>query len=355
MRADAGLITSGLLRDQKLSASLGRTLVSLNLLVYSNSVEQANIDLDCLSSMHNLQCLYINNHETNSVCHSQGLLSSLTALESFTFIGGKSNSRGPLVSALGMLPKLTRLTMPWLPGSNVELCSTSFSAMEELYITCDAEEDVPHEHVSISVVQPFDTLCDLSLTDCNVTSAPILFATLSRLTTVEFERCSFAFHAWVSDALEGATQIEVLKLDNIDTIYELPSSICQMRGLRLLSLQYCSLSDLPAEFAHLTNLQELDLCDNNFRSVPEVFKQMTHLQTLNMSSCPLAQLTSSLAFFSTFTNLRLLYLSEAKPSWNTTSLFYIGEAQAALNKAFKHRLPSEKPAVLLRSVHFDFP
>ena len=55
IRAGVELVTSGLLRDQKLLASLGHNLVSLDLCTYSYSVEQASIDLDCLSSMHNLQ------------------------------------------------------------------------------------------------------------------------------------------------------------------------------------------------------------------------------------------------------------------------------------------------------------
>ena len=263
----------------------------LHLTAYPDSVEHANIDLDCLSSMQNLQHLHINNNETNSVWHSRGLLSSLTALKSFTFLGGESNLQGPLVSALSMLPKLTQLRMPWvrspgivsMPGGSIELCSMTFSALEGLHITSNADEDVPQE-VFLSTVQPFDTLCDLSLICCHVSSAPIPFATLPHLIRVELERCGFAFHGWVSDAFEGATQVEELTLDN--SIYgALPSSICQMRGVRQLSLQCCGLLDLPAEFAHLTNLEHLDLYENFFKSVPEILKQMTHLQTLDMMCC----------------------------------------------------------------------
>ena len=349
MHADAELMTSGLLRDHKLLASLGHSLVRLNLTAYPDSVEHTNIDLDCLSSMQKLQHLHIDNNATNSAWHSQGLLSSLTTLESFTFIGGDSNLHGPLAFALGMLPKLTQLRMPWLPShgivsmpeGSIELCSMTFSALEGLHITSDGDEDV-----SLSTVQPFDTLCDLSLIYCDVSSAPILFATLPHLTRIELERCSFAFHSWVSDAFEGATQVEELTLYN--TIYGvLPSSICQMRGVRQLSLQYCGLLDLPAEFAHLTNLTDLDLYENFFHSVPEVLKQMTHLQILDMMCCQFQQLTSPLTFFSAFTNLRYLCLSEAAPSWNTSSTLYIRELRAALSKALMQRPPSEKPELFL--------
>ena len=238
-----------------------------------------------------------------------------------------------------MLPKLTQLTIPWLPGGNMKLCSMTFSSLEELSITCDAYEDMPHEDVSVSIVQPFLTLCNLSLMDCSISSAPSPLLTLPHLTRVEFQRCIFAFDAWVSDAFQSATQIAVLKLDNT-SYHVLPSSICQMRGLRELSLQYSSLPDLPAEFARLTNLEDLDLSENDFRSVPEVLKQMTHLQTLNMLNCPFTQLTSPLTFFSAFDKLRWLYLPEAMPSWNTSSMFYIGETQAAISKAFGQEPPS---------------
>ena len=232
-------MTSGLLRDDKLLASLGHNVARLNLMAYSDIVEQADIDLDLLSSLHNLQHLHIDCDEANSVWRTEGLLSSLTALETFTFVGEDSNLRGPLVSALGMLPKLTQLTMPWLPGSNIELCSMSFSALEGLSITSDAYKDMPSE-VSLSIGQPFNTLCNLSLIDCYVSTVPIPFVTLPHLTRVEFERCSFAFRPWVLNAFEGATQVEVLKLDHT-ICHVLPSSICQMRGVRQLSLLYSSL------------------------------------------------------------------------------------------------------------------
>ena len=112
--------------------------------------------------MHNLQHLDIDNDYTNSVWRSQGHLSSLTALDSFTFLGGESNLHGPLFFALGMLPKLTQLTMPWLPGGTIELCSMTFSALEGLHIVTDADEDVLQD-ISLSIGQPFDTLCNLSL------------------------------------------------------------------------------------------------------------------------------------------------------------------------------------------------
>ena len=338
-------MTSGLLRDKQLLASLAHNLVRLNLTAYLDSVEHANIDLDCLSSMRNLQHLHIDNNDTKSAWHSQGLLSSLTALESFTFVGWESKLHGPLVFALGTLPKLTQLTMSWLPESNIELCSTRFSALEGLNIVSYADEDVPRD-VSLSIGQPFDALCKLSLIHCHVSSAPISCATLPNLRRVKFERCTFAVHTWVLDALEGATQIEVLKL--IHTSYGvLPSSICQMRGLRQLNLSYSALPDLPAEFAQLTNLTDLDLSDNAFKTVPEVLKQMTHLQDLDMLCCEFTQLTSPLTFFSAFSNLRHLYLSEAKPAWNTTSIFYIGETHAALRTAFMQRPLSEKPKLFL--------
>ena len=35
-------------------------------------------------------------------------------------------------------------------------------------------------------------------------------------------------------------------------------------------------------------------------------------------------------------------------------MFYIGETQATLSKAFDQKLPSEKPVVSLRDVRLDF-
>ena len=146
---------------------------------------------------------------------------------------------------------------------------------------------------------------------------------------------------------EGATQLKELTLDNSMDLGVFPTSMCQMRGLKQLDLQHTCLFDLPAEFAHLTNLEGLNLSNCGFTFVPKVLEQMTHLQTLNMMYCQFTQLTCPLTFFSAFANLRWLYLPDARPSWNASSLFYIGEMQAAVNKAFEHRPPSEKPNVFV--------
>ncbi len=340
VHADAEFMTSGLLHDHKLLTSLGQNLVGLTLTAYSDGPAQLNIDLDCLSSMSNLQHLHIHSGGRDSVWQTHGLLSSLTALESFTFLH-EGKLHGPLLSALGMLPKLTAVTTSSFPWGNLELCSTQFRALKMLKIASCEIDDVA-QNISFSVCQPFDALCDLRLVDCRVTSAPVPLKSLPNLTRVSFTRCDFDVHSWLSEALGGAAQNQILKLKCV-LIKMIPRSICWMSGLKQLNLQFSSLQDLPAELVHLTNLEVLDVSENDFTSVPEVLEQMTHLQDLDIMCCDFIQLTRPLTFFSTFANLRSLSLSAPRQWWNSSSMFHLGEMQAALDKAFMHRSPTDKP------------
>ena len=162
---------------------------------------------------------------------------------------------------------------------------------------------------------------------------------------VKFKCCEFALRNWLYKALEGAIQIEVLVLKgfHFDVV---PTYVCQMSGLKRLNMQFTLVSDLPAELVNLSNLESLNVSNNKLTSVPAVLEQMTHLQQIAVVSFghhPSGQLTRPLTFLSTFGNLRSFDLSEPAESWSCSSMFYIGQLHAALDKAFRHRLPSDKP------------
>ncbi len=83
--ANTDFMNCPLLSEQLLLTSLSQNLVELHLTVHSDDQSQLNFDMDRLSGMSKLQHLHINSKGESRTWTTQGLLSSLTALEGFTF------------------------------------------------------------------------------------------------------------------------------------------------------------------------------------------------------------------------------------------------------------------------------
>jgi len=166
---------------------------------------------------------------------------------------------------------------------------------------------------------------------------------VSSLTRVKFERCSFTHVDWLHQALEGATQVTSLTLRN-SCDDGVPDSVFQMVGLQKLKLPYSGLTDLPAQIVQLSNLTRLDLSDNDMSCVPQALEQMIHLRKIDlMANAKSFQLNRPLTFFSTFHNLQDIFMSTSDQPWNGLSMFYLGQLDAVLLEAFKHRAPTDRP------------
>ena len=196
----------------------------------------------------------------------------------------------------------------------------------------------------MAFVQPLSSLCKLALTACYITSSPVSLRLMSCLTRVKFERCSFTLVDWLNQAFEGATQVKSLTLRNICS-NGIPNSVSQMVGLHKLKLPYSSLTDLPTEILQLSHVTRLDLSNNDMSCVPQALEQMTHLRTIDLEeNAESFQLTRPLTFLTTFRNLE--YISIGNQPWNSLSMLYIGQLNAALVEAFKHRVPRARPHCL---------
>ena len=342
MGADADFMSCPLLNDQLLLTCLSQNLVELHLTLYSDHQSQLNFDMDCLSGMSKLQQMHINSMSQTRTWTTQGLLSSLTALEGFTFLGD-SMMVGPLMTALGSLPRLTALTTSHIPGDRIEPYSTHFTALKRLVMKY-SEREASSLHIAVGL--SLSSLRKLSLNNCHVVSMPVPLKQLSSLTKVSFDSCDFVLGEtiWLSKALEGATQIRSLVFDGV-LRHIIPHSVCQMTGLVQLKMQYTLLSDLPNEFAQLRHLEDLDLFNNELSCVPTVLEQMTHLRNLDLTCASRSmQLTRPLTFLSAFANLESFYLSQR--AWNSVSSFHLGQLRAVLIDSFKHRLPKDKPYMM---------
>ncbi len=327
-----------LLSDQLLLTCLSQNLVELHLTLYSDDQSQLNFDMDRLSGMSKLQQMHINSICQTRTWTTQGLLSSLTALEGFTFLGD-SMMVGPLMTALGSLPKLTALTTSHIPGDRIEPYSTHFTALKRLVMKY-SERDASVLHIAVG--PSLSSLCKLSLSNCHVVSTPVPFKYLSSLTKVSFDGCEFVLDesVWLSEALEGATQIQSLAVDSTLT-HDIPNSVCQMVGLKQLRMQYTLLSDLPPEFAQLRHLEDLDLPYNKLSGLPTILEQMTHLRNINLRfASDTMQLTRPMTFLSAFANLESLCLSSPPTAWSSVSSFHTAWSSVASSRLYSKRLSS---------------
>jgi len=97
-----------------------------------------NIDLDRLAGMSRLRRLHTTSQEQNNIWQSQGLLSSLTALEAFTYLGDGDLF---LIHALCTLLNLTEFSTSCVPEGGVKLYSKHFTPLTTFAITAVAEGD----------------------------------------------------------------------------------------------------------------------------------------------------------------------------------------------------------------------
>ena len=334
-------MTSALMQEHMLLTCLGEKLVRLTLTEHYEDPMLSTVDMDCLSGMSRLQHLKIESKVRGKVWSTQGLLSSLDCLKSFTFLG-EGTLGGPLLPALAVLPNLTTLRLSNIPGGRVETCSTHFTALTSFVVVDFVETESPH-NLHITFGQPLSSLCKLALTACHITSMPVSLQLVSSLTRVKFETCSFTHVDWLHQALEGVTQVTSLTLRN-SCDDGVPDSVFQMVGLQKLKLPYSGLTDIPAQIVQLSNLTRLDLSDNDMSCVPQALEQMIHLRKIDlMANAKSFQLNRPLTFFSTFHNLQDIFMSTSDQPWNGLSMFYLGQLDAVLLEAFKHRSPTDRP------------
>ena len=154
---------------------------------------------------------------------------------------------------------------------------------------------------------------------------------------------------WLSGTLQDAIQLKYLVLRHC-RLEQALSTLSGLVRLTELDMDNNMLQELPASITQLTNLQEIHLDLNSFICIPTVLEEMTHLKVLDISNDTLRsepadamQVTRPLSFLANFPALMSVTMSG---EWNALSMFHLGMGQAALDKAFKHRLPHDKPVLI---------
>ncbi|KAB2596590.1 protein suppressor of npr1-1 [Pyrus ussuriensis x Pyrus communis] len=130
---------------------------------------------------------------------------------------------------------------------------------------------------------------------------------MKSLETFDVSGCSnLEMFLEISEVME---KLSVLNLSE-SKVKELPSSIHNLTGLRILVLQDCKeLQSLPSSI-HMKSLNTLDLCGcSNLEMFPEISEVMENLSVLNLSESKVKELPSSI---NNLTRLRFLVLKDCK-------------------------------------------
>lgn len=330
-----------LLSDTLLKSYLKDNLLELTLTKYhDNTVAQGS--LDGLSDLSSLQTLHIKPFHVGDTWEITSKLSQLTALRSFHYQRGIL--KGKLISALGSLPTLTELKSSCIPGANLTLDICQFTALRSFTKSSSVMYDAPApftlqlpvaNDTLLTRGQALGVLRKLSLHDCTLSTAPPRLRSLSSLRKVKFKNCRFRPELWLESALQGATQIERMTIVDCK-LKAVPVSLCQMFRLKNLTLADNDLHQLPCEFSQLTSLKFLGLYNNEWPCVPEVLESMVHLQEISLAySADSMQVKRPLTFLLDFHSLLAFNIAQGETTWDSTSMYYIGEMVAAMESTFQ--------------------
>jgi Leucine-rich repeat (LRR) protein len=96
----------------------------------------------------------------------------------------------------------------------------------------------------------------------------------------------------------------VLKLNELQ-IPALPTTVGELKGIKILYLQNNALTSLPDEFANLTQLDTLNLDKNALTSFPEVLTRLPKLATLSLAHNQLKEIPVEIGKLKNLTTLNL--------------------------------------------------
>ena len=282
-------------------------------------------------------------------------LSQLTALRSFHFQRGIL--KGKLIPAFGSLPSLTELKSSCIPDANLTVESGQFTALRSFTKSSNALYDSAPAHFLLKFPtlachtvltrgQPLGVLRKLSLHDCIFTCAPPSLQSLTCLQKIKFKNCRFRPELWLEEALQGASQIERMTIVDCK-LKVVPASLCQLVRLKNLTLADNDLHQLPWEFSQLTSLKFLGLYNNDWTCVPEVLEHMVHLQEISLAySADAMQVRRPLTFLLNYHALLAFNIAQGDNTWDSTSMYYIGEMVAAMESTFHGVCKKRRPEFL---------
>ncbi|KAL6326305.1 hypothetical protein AAG906_005499 [Vitis piasezkii] len=107
--------------------------------------------------------------------------------------------------------------------------------------------------------------------------------------------------------IQNLVSLKSLYIDGT-AIEELPSSICHLTSLQLLSICECkNLRSLPSSICRLKYLEELNLSDcSNLETFPKIMEDMECLKSLDLSGTCIKELPSSIEFLKHLVDLPLV-------------------------------------------------
>ena len=128
---------------------------------------------------------------------------------------------------------------------------------------------------------------------------------------IEFHDDRFEYRAVYKPIKSSPTPISLMEgfsLRNND-LGSIPSSIMNLKGLKVLDLQNNKLSSLPDSMQSLQHLRLLDISYNNFTALPTCISGLPNLIRLNISHNPFSKFPDSVCTMLQLEDLRMSYCS----------------------------------------------
>ncbi|KAI3670986.1 hypothetical protein L1987_87632 [Smallanthus sonchifolius] len=169
-----------------------------------------------------------------------------------------------------------------LDGRHIFRKHSQFTHLRELRL----EGSIPEVPKDLCRLQCLE---DLTLSMKEIKHLPKSICTLKHLKSLELNYCRR-----LEQLPENICRLECLEelhITNCTSLLDIPNSICEMKRLKRLHLSSCHLvAKLPKELGCLDCLVELHLTDcRSLRYIPNSICKMKYLKTLNLSYCSLLE------------------------------------------------------------------
>lgn len=260
-----------------------------------------------IGSLTTLEVLNLQGNQIGSLPLSIGNLKKLKSLDlGMEGIGLRMNQISSLPSSFSGLTSLERLDLSGNKLASLPQDFSQLSSLRYLDLNFNTLEDFPSPIVKLT------KLTYLNLNGNNIINLPTNLGDLNQLEELRLDNNFFnRFNKKIKTIPTSIGNIKPLRVltlrDNV--VEELPASIGNLTNLVYLDLRDNLLATLPVEICALKKLQYLDLKANEIATLPVCMKELTAIEDLNLSFNLSLKVANVLEVVNPMSNLRFLELS----------------------------------------------
>ncbi|MDP3533514.1 MAG: leucine-rich repeat domain-containing protein [Alphaproteobacteria bacterium] len=237
------------------------------------------------------------------------ILEKITDITSFIFLKSLDIRYNKLTSLPESIKNLENLEELHLDENNLKTIPDSIKHLKKLRILCLSSNKITSLPDWIG---DLENLEELYLGKNKITTLPDSIQKLQKLRILRLD-CNkiTSLPDWIGDLenLEtlhlGRDRFSSTKHTYGNKIATLPTSIKNLKKLKILNISYNNITFLPNEIGNLKNLTNLDLSANQLTILPNVIGNLNNLKELNLSNNKLTTLPDSVGNLNNLTELNL--------------------------------------------------